>query len=629
MTRRLWAGIVVAGLLLGLGTGPHIAAAARAPAPSVDELIAWLDDPETEWVATTYLQAIPRAALSLLLQPGRVASGPHDRWTAPMLALSKLGEPAIPAITSRALAILRTRDGYMSGGAHALIKVLGSMGPPAVPALLQIAESEMPAVTIDALDEIVRLEPRSNFFGRDLSAWEFWRPADKRLNELQRQLTPLLPRISQVMERGVRQWKPQSAGAQRPAAYLLARWGTGRVRARGVQVLDDLARANGPSSYGLDALRLLHALKAPETAALIRVAAARVPDSDGLKGGSLLTLATALHQLGDPGYTALLDIPLHDARPSDRMDAARFVASTGEIANASLLLPLLDDHTAWNRRTVAEVALESLQRLTMEQLSPDPSAWQAWLDRNRNVSRRSLVAAKLEARIAAFPIVPIWDANRWIGEFGPGDGPLLFPLIDQYLRRPDLNASAIGPKQFRGGGGSGPVGQYGPRIVTLLLEMTHQSIAGAMERLVMCLKAADPEVRIFGALALAAYDLPQAIEQMAKDAANTPESAYRNRASEFLLRLGDRRGIPARLDTLNSDQEAARGFACRDLRVYSQQPLPCDAGATPLEHNAHVAAWRTWWSSNERTFRVRSREAALDLQAFPISHVSFSGRSVR
>lgn len=425
MIRRLWAGVVTAGFMLGLGSG-HIAAGAQAPAPSVDELIAWLGDPETEWVATAYLQASPGAALPLLLQPGRVTPGPHDRLSAPMLALAKLGEPAIPAITTRVLAILRTPDWFTSGEMYALIKVLGSMGPPAVPALLQIAESDMPAVTIHALDEIVRLEPRSSFFGRDLSAWEFWRPADNRMSELQRQLTPLLPRISQVMERGVRQWKPQSSGTQRPAAYLLARWGTGRARARGVQVLDDLARANGPSYYGLDAIRLLHALKAPQTAALIRLAAERVPDNDELKGDSLLMLATALHQLGDPGYAALLDIPLHDARPYGRIDAARFVASTGEIANAALLLPLLDDRTAWNRLTVAEVALESLQRLTMEQLPPDAGAWQAWLDRNRNASRRSLIAAKLEARIAAVRNVPIWDANRWIGDSLRGTVPSCF-----------------------------------------------------------------------------------------------------------------------------------------------------------------------------------------------------------
>jgi len=200
-------------------------------------------------------------------------------------------------------------------------------------------------------------------------------------------------------------------------------------------------------------------------AALIRLAAERVPANYELKGDSLLMLATALHQLGDPGYAALLDIPLHDGRPYGRMDAARFVASTGEIANAALLLPLLDDRTAWDRLTVAEVALESLQRLTMEQLPPDAGAWQAWLDRNRDASRRSLVAAKLEARIAAVRNVPIWDANLWIGEFAPGDGPILFPLIDRYLRRQDLDARAIGPGLWAFSGGSRFIGQDGPQAI--------------------------------------------------------------------------------------------------------------------------------------------------------------------
>ena len=97
------------------------------------------------------------ATLSLLLRPGRVASGPHGRSTAPMLALSKLGEPAIPAIVDRLLMILRTRDSQGIAAAHPLIKVLGSMGPRAVPALVQVAEaSQTSSITSDALDEIVR-----------------------------------------------------------------------------------------------------------------------------------------------------------------------------------------------------------------------------------------------------------------------------------------------------------------------------------------------------------------------------------------------------------------------------------------------------------------------------------------
>jgi hypothetical protein len=249
LPRNLWAALRTCAtiwFLVALAGGPNTRSAfAQAPPPG--ELVAWLDNPETEWVATARLQDVPDAALPLLLQPGRVASGPHDRWTAHMLALAKLGEPAIPSITDRVIAILSARDSNAFAAAHPLIKVLGSMGPAAVPALLQIAEaSTIPDVTFDALDEIVRLEPRTRVFGQSLSPWLFWRPADARLDELRRELVPQLPPLRKVMERAVLEWKPQAPAPQRPAAYLLARWGIGEARVRGLQVLEELARANEP-----------------------------------------------------------------------------------------------------------------------------------------------------------------------------------------------------------------------------------------------------------------------------------------------------------------------------------------------------------------------------------------------
>jgi hypothetical protein len=136
--------------------------AAREQEPGTDEIVAWLDLPETQWVATAYLQQVPQTALPLLLQPGRTTSGAHERVTAHMLALAKLGEPAIPAIEERVVAILSTSDSGALASAHALINVLGAMGPAAVPALVHIADaSAIPYVTSDALDEIVRLEPTS------------------------------------------------------------------------------------------------------------------------------------------------------------------------------------------------------------------------------------------------------------------------------------------------------------------------------------------------------------------------------------------------------------------------------------------------------------------------------------
>ena len=615
--------------LLALSAGLS-ARSASAQTPSPTELVAGLDNPETEWRATAELQAAPAATLPLLLQPGRVASGPHDRWTAHMLALAKFGEPAIASITERAIAILKQGDSEAIGAAHPLIKALGSMGPAALPALLQIAEtSTIPYVTFDALDEIVRLEPRTSTFGQVLSPWLFWSPADDRVNELRRQLVPQLPRLRKLMESALAQWKPQSHAPHRAAAYLLARWGEGGTRARGLQVLEELARADEPFYSNLESIRLLHALRFPETASLIRRTALSVPNTNDLKGHYFLSMAIALHQLGDRNYAPLLSAALGDARPSVRMDAARLVASSADISNVALLVPLLDDHAELNGRTVAQVALESLQKLTLAQLGTDPTSWRTWFNTNREVSRDTLVARRIKAHLDLVRQVPIWEANRLIEEFDGSDGAALLPLIDRYLDRRDLNAGAIGPNTSRASGDSGPIGIHGPRVVTLLLDMTIRRVPGALQRLTQCLDTADPQVRMFGALALSAFDRPRAVERLAIEA-KASEAWHRSRASGFLLQLGDRRGIPGRLEGLASDEEAARMFACRDLRVYTQESLPCDARASAFDRAANVRAWHTWWERNEATFRVKSRAAELDLHVFPlISPVSIGDRPVQ
>jgi hypothetical protein len=169
---------------------------------------------------------------------------------------------------------------------------------------------------------------------------------------------------------------------------------------------------------------------------------------------------------------------------------------------------------------------------------------------------------------------------------------------------------------------------HGPRIVTLLLDMTIRRVPGALQRLTECLDAADPQVRMFGALALSAFDRPRAVERLAIEA-KAPEAWHRSRASEFLLPLGDKRGIPARLEVLASDQEAARMLACRDLRVYTQEPLPCDR-ASASDRSVNLSAWQVWWERAEPSFNVKTRQAELDLQLFPlISPVGIGGRSVR
>ena len=113
------------------------------------------------------------------------------------------------------------------------------------------------------------------------------------------------------------------------------------------------------------------------------------------------------------------------------------------------------------------------------------------------------------------------------------------------------------------------------------------------------------------------------------------EGWQKNKAAENLLQLGDVRGFPIRIDALarggaiygenamigDDPSDFRRGmdgtvrqFACQDLRVFSQQPLPCDPRATGQELQAQVSAWSSWWSSSGGAFVIPRRVASLDLE---------------
>lgn len=64
--------------------------------------------------------------------------------------------------------------------------------------------------------------------------------------------------------------------------------------------------------------------------------------------------------------------------------------------------------------------------------------------------------------------------------------------------------------------------------------------------------------------------------------------------------------------------------------ITTQQPMPCGASARASDREINARAWHTWWERAGPAFRVKSREAELDLQVFPvISPVSIGGRPVR
>ena len=72
-TRHAWFSVVAVTLLLGYAIEASVSAgSAQDPVTTVNDLIGWLDAPETAWVATARLQAVGHAALPLLLQPGRL-----------------------------------------------------------------------------------------------------------------------------------------------------------------------------------------------------------------------------------------------------------------------------------------------------------------------------------------------------------------------------------------------------------------------------------------------------------------------------------------------------------------------------------------------------------------------------
>jgi len=83
------------------------AAHAQPQQSRAEEVVGWLTDPSRQWLATAELQRMPDEAIPLLLEPGRTVLGPHGSLTPALLALAKIGEPAVPAIADRVRAILR------------------------------------------------------------------------------------------------------------------------------------------------------------------------------------------------------------------------------------------------------------------------------------------------------------------------------------------------------------------------------------------------------------------------------------------------------------------------------------------------------------------------------------------
>jgi len=636
---------LVAGVLFGfvtvlaLSDRTIINVHAQGTAPAVDELVQWLDRRETEWVATAYLQQMPGLAIPRLLQPGRAAQGHDNRWTPTLLTLAKIGEPAIPAIVARLDEIRRRADRTETSETYGLIKVLGAIGPPAIPALVQLTEST-PGLMFHLLGAVRHMEPRPTpDYGQILDPWFFWRTADDRLAQFERAVVQMLPRIQTILDSDAPERKIRGGNWHMPAAYLLARWGTGDARARGRQAFEDTARSSVAFYNAIDAIRELHGLRDPATAELIRLTAPRVPDSNDQRPSYLLSMAIGLQQLGEKDYGPLVDEASKTGLPRVRMEAARFLGATEDLFNVPRLVALLGDGTERNGQSVAAITLQSLRQLTFQDLPPDSNAWQTWMAEQTKLERGALLERWLAEKRRTIATAPIWEANAWIGQLKSTTDARVLPLIADYLRRKDLDPRKIGPDEFRGKGGDGPKGMYGPAVVTVLLRLAQHGVPGAVNGLEQCLQAADSDVRIFAALALAMYQRPAAVEALARELVTPGDAPALTKAAEFLLDLGDRRGLPSRLEAFDRDAKfytnndtgrATRRFACRDLRIYTQQPLPCDGDAPADVRAVQAGAWRNWLNAQGASFQIPQRAAALDLEAFPlISPIAIGNRIAR
>jgi HEAT repeat protein len=609
--------------------------AAPQETPPLDVLITWLDDPSTAWVATAWLQQVGDPAIPALLAPGRTQMGPHGRFTVRMLALAKIGEPAIPHIMKRLSEIFSRYEQPDSSETSALVKVMGSIGPAAIPALVEVASKAPSWMVSAALEEIVALEPPGSF-GPDSSPWYRWRPQSDRSEQIARHITLCLPRIEDIMDRGAKASQPPSSGPHLPAAYLLVRWGGSRERARGLKVLEGLARTDEPFYYPLQSAMILHRLQAPGAVSLLKEIAARVSDIIGLKDQYLLTIGTALFQIGDQSYVDLITTALRSSDRFARIEAIRFAGKAGDLRLVPPLIDLLgddaetgsqrvdtiNDQTISTRETVGDFSAASLRRLTFQSIARDAAAWRTWWGRHQESSYSDLLTEFLAGLTGRIKSIPIWEANRLIGDLGEISDPLILPLFREYLNRPDLNARLTGPNSYTGSGGDGPEGMYGPLIITLLLRFAQLGHEEGQSLLEHAMQVVDPNVRIHAALAVGSYDRRAALYQLVHEM-NLPDRGFRDHAAAFLLLLDDARGIPVLIDRLEDSDESTRHLACRDLRLYTQQPLPCD-GRLPAEERAtNVKRWRSWWSTVSK-FEPRGRQAALDRLVSSVTPVSYS-----
>ena len=605
---------------------PAAQAPPAAPATGIPALIAQLADRQTERAATIRLRALgPPAAAALAngLTADPFRDRDHGNHSPTMRALESFGEAAVAAVnqllTDERLQSEADEDQRTVLTAVYVLAEIGGVAtvPPLVRAAVTARDREARASALRAVawPSFYLESSDQNRPNRPLQfclmAAPFIAhpcPLDDREPRIEAAVRPFLDRILEHLR------TETDPRVRLAAAQLLARRGEGGARRVGEDALIELL-ATPVRGEAIASLGLLGVERARDA-----IHTAGAADDYGIRRETI----AALQRLKDARWVdltvALLRTPTGPLRKIDvgggfyvegsdvtaRRWSVGFAGRSRDLSFVPTLIDMLGDRN-WSRgptvttrgsertetpHTFAEDAQAALRSLTFQDLGPDPQAWRAWWDDNKDRDWRSHLSRYVDQTLPKLPNAEPWIMNQWMEAVADADDPAVVPLVTAYVRHPRFDPSWVGPNTFRGGGGT-------PPIVLLLLHLSSQGSTEARQLLYACADAREYPLGIDCARMVALFDRARALASLGAKATRP----YRYWVGHALVELGDPQGIPILIAELSSAERAARSLAFRDLALYTQQDIPFQADGPEEARKASAAAWQRWWEEANAPFR--------------------------
>ncbi len=611
----------------------------------ISGLISQLANDKTAWSASVGLQKLGNPAIQSLIanlkKDPRVGERDYSRT---LIALEKMGLRAIPIVTATFLAEPHqpgeSRQQYQDWVRFklALIEVLAALGPDAIPDLVRIAEAG-PALYRDRALRAI-LGPALTLLlglGPSFDQWQQIGPTMFEIRQRKKVVQPFLSRIYSLMQEDRKRWKPQAGTPECPAAFILALWGSGEPKQAGIRTLRQLAKTNEPFYFHDVPIRMLAFLGDKSAPELLKP---NLPPSGyELRDQYLILTARWLFRLSDPAYFEIILPAFRSQDLHARQEAVRFAEESHDLRFVPVLIPELGDSTPTGARTYGEGAHEevmgdralgALRHLTFESVPMDAKTWENWWNHNQTKTWRQLLTVYLNRCMAGFDRTPYWELNSWVTQLQGAYNPAVLPLLGRYVRHPQLAIHATGPDQMssEGSGYSNKFFPWGtaPTVVTLLLGIAEQGNRQANRLLHVCLASHDPDVRIYGALALTGLGRKTPMNALALEATR---EEYSKTAVEALLKLGDSRGIGILIQRLARYQsQELESMRMRDYELllkYTQEDIGYNPQGSPEQQNEGLKEWRKWWKQKRANFTPRFEAGAIDDRFyFTPAHASVS-----